>query len=801
MAKYGDVFPTRTGTPQGGATERKMLDITSGPDGLRTQVRNNPDGSVTMLRTRGGHPEFSTALAPAAPGVDFMPRGLCAYPLALLNTTWSKPCVLVWNTTLSKWDVGYYNPPQTASLVPNPPVFSPIEVTYWTDGAGSTCLVSGSKAFWGGATIANGYSSWSSDTVYFSGALVMPFRQGTDKYIFTQDTEHTKLFTSAGVLVHDHVNTRTYGGEVKTYNIQLPMSVTTDGAIAIMQSAIALRWGIPAVGFYDAEKEKSYWVTHIAFPGSTVVQNEYRLPNFGYFDGAMDTVADAPDSSFGECDGLYVDTVDPVAGGYVFVNHAFENGGLSDAYWVPMHTRVANTDQGTTTFSVDDRGARKNHYTLLKTQTFQIGNLASGVAAAPVYVRIEANLNQLIAAEGRRRVGIHVPTIAYDFHTGETAKNQGAVTVATSNNDTIKISVSVGSLDVVCYEHTGRSSGSARSGSKSYIKGSVNPAYTEGYPDYHETHRIGGMPGDHSGSDTPDPDTVYVVIDGQKFYQTGGPAGPVGVANGWPTYVDHYNLNQNDNVWHTEIEDGSYAGVVSFQAVSRTILAADAALGFVAYVEVSIDAQTGFSAPPPMWSVPLHSPSMTAAHNISVRVVVRYAGTEYALPLVGHVVSKIGIWDRQEIEDWHQWPWDGIVPLSMYLVMAPRMWPDAQKMRQIDNIFIHQGVSQDLAGIPAAEDGTGKVIFAKRFRLKDIGADWLLDEYGITESKRGATEGSPPGDLLRYYYCPDLEPKVEDDFYQVEFDQTGLRAWVGDIPPKTGIVADKDDRDAICYRA
>ena len=53
-------FPTRFGSPQGHATERKMLDAVGGFDGIRTKIRTNPDGSTTILKTRGGMPVFTT---------------------------------------------------------------------------------------------------------------------------------------------------------------------------------------------------------------------------------------------------------------------------------------------------------------------------------------------------------------------------------------------------------------------------------------------------------------------------------------------------------------------------------------------------------------------------------------------------------------------------------------------------------------------------------------------------------------------------------------------------------------------
>lgn len=56
-------FPTRFGSPQGHATERKMLDAVGGFDGIRRRTKLNADGSTTTLKTRGGMPVFITTKA------------------------------------------------------------------------------------------------------------------------------------------------------------------------------------------------------------------------------------------------------------------------------------------------------------------------------------------------------------------------------------------------------------------------------------------------------------------------------------------------------------------------------------------------------------------------------------------------------------------------------------------------------------------------------------------------------------------------------------------------------------------
>lgn len=68
MARYDDdnfggIFPRRTGVPTGAANERKMLDGIGGSEGFRTQQKTNLDGSITMLRTRNGMPEFSRTVS------------------------------------------------------------------------------------------------------------------------------------------------------------------------------------------------------------------------------------------------------------------------------------------------------------------------------------------------------------------------------------------------------------------------------------------------------------------------------------------------------------------------------------------------------------------------------------------------------------------------------------------------------------------------------------------------------------------------------------------------------------------
>jgi len=58
--KFGELFPTRTGTPIGTANERQMLDAIGGSDGFRTRIQKDAaTGLETILRTKNGMPQFS----------------------------------------------------------------------------------------------------------------------------------------------------------------------------------------------------------------------------------------------------------------------------------------------------------------------------------------------------------------------------------------------------------------------------------------------------------------------------------------------------------------------------------------------------------------------------------------------------------------------------------------------------------------------------------------------------------------------------------------------------------------------
>lgn len=93
-------LPLHDGIDVGGAQERQMAAVVGGYGGIRTVEENNPDGSITTLRTRGGNPIFETVTARQTAAPTDTVRGFVAkassravlfdpYTLDVLNANYS----------------------------------------------------------------------------------------------------------------------------------------------------------------------------------------------------------------------------------------------------------------------------------------------------------------------------------------------------------------------------------------------------------------------------------------------------------------------------------------------------------------------------------------------------------------------------------------------------------------------------------------------------------------------------------------------------------------------------------------
>lgn len=812
--KFGPIFPTRSGVAQGGATERQMLDNLEGSKSFRTKILDDGVGTVTTLRTRNGMPHFYTETSGGSE--ESYPWGLCAYPLDMVNhLTWSKPCVLAWDADTQSWKTVFYNPPQTSSEVPTLPASNEgLTVTYWFDLVGNVSLCCNKDVFYGAAHSGNVYSDWSlgSSAVGNQSLPAMPFIGNAvvgsityKKFIIEQTTDHTKLISGTTEL-YDHYQERDYGGDtgVRAYDIQLPMSVSSDASYVLLQSAIAKNWGNRGVGDYTSDSNKYYWLSRISLPDLVVNTTSTTLPTYGALDvdhhgdsGVNDDLMDALSIT---TDIGYFDLSDGgSAVGYFSCRSTYPDGSLDDPYnpiyYIPKHNKftLAPSPYPPTflwkihQFRLDTFTKEVNHDTIIG----RIGGVSDAVDAI---IRNASELNMSVRADGffYRADADTVadslwPLYNIGFFRGDTNEESNVRRLYNATDDRISIIATLGSLEIVLFEHTGSGLGSAEAKNSQKIckfvfkagtsvwfegtEGDLDKARFFGNSEIRGCSGFIGHPyaGDPIGSEYQARETVS-----SRF--------------------DQYNPKYTD-AWVPYNTYSPYAGSAKFSGTSRTVISFDVLLEFVAYVEATVKSECAFTSPSDSWFIGLSNPQMTTVHTVEYYFVVRYGGSEYRTTLVNYSCLKPGPWDRQEIEDWLQWPWTYSMPGSIYTVGPPRVFPDVSKHRHVDNILQHQGVSHHLAGIPDAE---ARVIFATRFRIKDIEADWILGDYLIKEGKRGATD-SPESDA--YYYCPELKPMIEDNYYQIEFDQTGLRAWVGDMKTRTTInTADKENRDAVCYR-
>lgn len=835
MAKYDDkdgyVFPTRTGQAQGGALERKMLDEAGGASGIKTRTLIQADGTTTMLRTKNGMPRFYST-SPLVEDNQALPVGLCAYPgyrVEDASATWSKPCVITFDTNTATWVTLFKNPPQTKKSIPTPPAHNPIDIRYWSNEAGSTCLADGRRLFFGLTHKKRKYTKFS-EARFTYGANLIPFvftdmSQGAArkiKRVLSQNATSTRLHALTGEILFDSYHEKDFQGNVgaKPYDLQFPPSVSLDGSVVLMQSALAFNWGDDP----SSNSSKYYFVVRLK-PPEPAVMLDYTLPTFRYHSGESLAGGGTDDvvNKTGECVGIMASN--PVGGGTGgFVLHCgMANPPYDMGHWIPAHQTMAITEyRGYETTDKLHQYDNRRYNFVVDVGTI-IGNVARGNSYVPVTVHTVANMHHTIDMDGTRARGTSTFVPDNSVYSGDQANNETRIRVDNTAQDMCFIQLEIGDFLIKTFEHEASSSAEARAGktikSTNLISYNGTGYYYEGY--YKDlpsptASRNFGQVGDGVGQDpgaSPPPcDGSYAIVDGTKFYD-GASAGAY--AQSRPMFFDQLELDKMCEV--TYGDDGlalglaskvtvdpykhPYAGWARFKGTSRTILCYDANLEFAAYIEATVSGDVSFSAPG--WNLSNVSPQLKCNHHIEYNFVANHKGVEYKKNLVNFIAYKIGPWFRPEIMDWSTWPWENIIAETHYLVQAPRIWPGVTEHHGIDNIFQHQGVCPNLAGTCDHETLPAEIIYSRIFRISDLGADWILADYAVSEGERGLPPDAP---VVPYFYCPDLKPKIVEDYYQVQFskgaDGVGrMGVWTKDMKDAPTHPRPVDEvQDAHCYR-
>lgn len=798
------------------------------PHGFEKHFRTDADGTTIMYQTKGGMQQMTTERHATGSSNVIAPNGLVSYPFAG-SSAWVLPQVIRWDGIAGALVSKCSDPVQTKQLAPNPPAFAPIQVGYSVNSAGCVSVAAGSGLFYGEQLAEAGYSKWSKMSYQGDGTPLFPFQvtPGMDKFVVCQSTGKTSVNAISGSPVSVFSPVRIIDGEEKP-TTQLAPSVNRSGTTVCLNACNDTNWGVPGPGFYEAIPEKRYYMRRIAMsPGeaASTIDAEADLHCYSQFDGSWSVTGGAydPDASMGSCDALWIGWVPGTNG---TGNWAAPFG--CPVFWVPSHYKSYSENAAWEQSSK----LKQNHerrYLLPLDATTVVGYVAVGEAIEPVTIRVTGNLDQRIYAEGQGARGdVVVPTtggINGWAGTGDSAAIEKRIVMTTSNVDAFEVKALVSTMNLTLFSHKSTSHGEGRLGYKDRVglwsgigSGALRAEMVTGYPDSQR---------DSGGADEGRAWTQYYNDDGSNANFLGCDGRlywgiPHMMHNGreyvgmdineikgevgsWETYVDKFNLlgEQNDGTWRRTNEvDTPYAGTVDFDATSRVVIAFDAALDFVAYVEINARAVLGYSSGAGTWVI---ASRLSATHTVSAKVVVEYAGTKYAKDLFSVEFDKPGPWHRQVIIDWRTWPWTSpsLVPDTVYTVQGPRIWPDVNKYGSVDSLFMHQGVNPDLAGIPAAEYGAGNIIFAKRFKFTDINANQIFDDYAISEGKRTT---NPDEIAVPYYYCPELKQKVTEDDYQIQFNvhdgAPEIRVWTNDIPPASpGVAKGATDMQAsICYR-
>lgn len=826
--KNGSVFPTRTGDAQGGAFERKKLDIVQGASGIRTRVTIHPDGSQTTLRTRNGMPEFvTTKVDDESKGV--LPRGLVSYPFVGGDTdySWSKPCVIEWDEDEFSWITTYYNPPQTAgkgdTALPKPPEFRNIEVRYWSSAKEATCLVCDDEViFYGESIRKRAYVTWTykkfSKMTGVLGLPHVPFINEGAKLLITHDEDSgAYLYSSSGTLKFPVTPRRHYDGGDHPYKVVLPTMITapdktTDDVMEVgFNFADATRWGnsydeLPTKAYYSQwltwNREDAAWYSKDLFLASIPSIGIANVPHAGKAD--VDDDVTGVDTTM---DGFFM--VHNRDGAYVGVfacRPTDSDGFISDLYnplyYIPKHqtfTLIPPPDEPTfpfkthqwreDTFILPPNGSDILFGTVL-TEVGEKQELRK-VAVLPY-----SDLNMRIRAEGWHfRVNTAIPDATlwpdygYNSYLGETHREVIERKVETNARDTIRISIPEFDAmpEIFLFKHSGTGQSTAHARDQQVISQIISNDLTwlegvEGTLDKARWFSNSDIP-----ACTPPLDNPY----------PGDPIGPDLQAKPTVSSVVGSDNPIYSEGWRDESEFSPYAGTAAFDASSCTILAYDPVLQFAAWLKLTVDSSCSFTSPGDSWLISRTSAQMNTPHSVSASIVVYYKGVQTEETLFVETFTKPGPWDHQEIEDWLSWPWLGSVPSSMYLVGPPRITPDASKFKNMDNVFNHQGVSPYLAGIRnPKEPEKDCLIFAARFTIAELKADWIFSDYAVSEIERGAENSES------YFYCPELKVKVEDTKFNILFDHNGLRSWVEEAvkPVDELVVPESTVHESICYK-
>lgn len=776
MADYDDkllgpVFPTRSGTAQGGATERQMLDSTQGSAGIRTKIRMNPDGSQTRLRTRAGMPEFVTIDAESGGGDEVFHGGL-AGEIYSAGAASGKPSIY-----------------KLSPAIVTPGKRAPGEVEAYAltipGGGGYSYRKDGAvKAVWtsGNSKVSGDLHEWkkvSSKTLQSpADSFYIPFSFDGNKYVASD----TSILNGDGTTLYSYerpwrtVNINT---GPRQYDRLYPM-VTYDQTKAILQSSdsqlfLDTAYGVPT------EMTRLYDV--VVFDAATRTTEKFSEKLFTGFPVDPSVVNES------NTDGESLSRSYPCYAHRPWEDIYNPDGTLKPAVMM-METISGSTD---TVIPAREDSFYQEVYSYNDGKCFTKTVLANNIVDAKHKIDLNSDKSYKIVQRYFEN-GMGDPFInyldrwnPYYVRLGQTMED---CSIHTNEFVDIKTFIEIEGEQYPVFSAKGRSS---CDGDK------FNHVAKEGcHPKYGQYWDDGSDPHVH---------LLWVALESACGYSSSVMSGWTGdgMAAGVTAYITKNN-HETDRVEHLELE-----------ATGCYHLAADATLGFDAYLEFSfkysVDLNSAAFDTQWKWKIP----RTLAPVNIyaEVKLIVRHKGATQTRSLFVGSLTKRPPVTTTPYSNPYYFVWLRYGNAAIHALLAqneadiiwvhklPSTTPQPSWFNSLDTIVRQQQTSPYLAGFSASEIAQAQennsrfptpgvdLIFSRRINMREAGADWLFKAYGIDEP---TTTGG-----RAYGYSDDLYSLICDKTWRFEYDSAnGLNFWTDAVSQSVG--DSETDKYANCFR-
>lgn len=773
MADYddkliGDVFPTRTGTAQGGATERQMLDSAQGATGIKTRIRLNADGSKTMLRTRYGMPEFSTK-EENNDTVDLWHGGLAAEVYSAGEPI-NKPAIIKISPVVVTMGEKLKKKSEAYALT----IASGGGYSYQKDGY--------VKAVWvaGNSRVSNDMHEWKTSVSKRidspADSFYIPFSFDGKKYI-ASDTSVINNKEEV-VFAYDRPWRLAYSSSgPKQYDKLYPL-VTYDQSKAVLQSSdsqlfLDTAYGVPTEmtrlydGYvFDALTESATHFSHKLYTGIPVDPTVVNRVNS---DGeslsrSYPCVAHRP----------WWDSVNP-------------DGTIKPDPWPVIMDTFHSAVDIVTPARADSYGSEIYAYngSNVFTKTIRGNN----VVDAEYKIEISSNkVSDVIQQYFENGMG-RDPFLQYYsfnphyFRLGQTMEN---CSIHVNEKVDIKTFIKIGDEQYPVFSAKGNSNCDANKFNHEAKEG-IHPVYGLYWP--------------------PEGGSLWPALEGACGYSVSemqGWSGP-GMAGGWTADIVKSN-SETDRIEHLDLEaTGSY------------YLAADATLGFSARIEFSFKYEIDLNSADfdTVWKWKIPRTLVPVVVFVDVKLVINHKDVTHEKSLYVGSVKKRPPAITVPYGNPYYFVWlrygNSAIKSILAINEADIIWvhrlpdttPQPTWFNSIDTIVRQQQTCSYLSGFSAEEIAQAQennsrfptpgidLIFSRRINMREAGADWLFKAYKIDDP---LTTGG-----RAYGYSDDLYSLICEKTWRFEYDSAnGLNFWTDTVSKEAG--DSETDKYANCFR-